>query len=79
MSGWNYRVVHRDLGDEQEYVVREIHYGEEPDEVKLWSAEPVAPSGSSLVALTLDIQRVLAATEEPVLEYDDLPSEGEAT
>lgn len=79
MSGWNYRVVHRDLGDEQEYVVREIHYGDQPDEVKLWSAEPVTASGETLDELTLDVQRMLAATEEPVLEYDDLPSEGEAT
>lgn len=74
MSHWNYRVVHRILGEQHEFAIHEVHYDDEPGEIKLWSGEPVAASGESVDELLVDLRRMEAAAELPVLEYGNLPA-----
>lgn len=77
---FNYRVVrrkHETYRDEVTYAVHEAYY-EDDDRVSYITEEPSFPIGESLEELSEELERMRAAFQKPVLDYDTLvPIEAE--
>lgn len=83
---WNYRVVHEteaisgpdEIEIEDVFTIREIYY-DANGEPEMWSADPCSPQGDNLASLREDIDHMLRALDQPVIEITDLPSSSEQT
>lgn len=73
---WDYRVVHRVNGGEDEYHIHEVYY-DEAGKITMWSQEPIAPHGSSHAELMADVELMVKASFRPVLNCVDLPGHPE--
>ena len=78
-SHWNYRVIRRlhdsPLPDEPQtetFEIYEVYYDESNNPVA-WTAEPMYAYGESLSELTDDLQYMIRAIAQPVLNWEDLP------
>lgn len=70
---WNHRVVRRVFADgEVTYAIHEAYYPDRqahtPDMI---TDEPIAPLADDLEGLRETLNRMLKATEHPVIDYDD--------
>ena len=79
---WNYRVIKTrtpawNQGSSTETIweeqseIYEVYYDNDGF-VKCWSANPISPSGDSLYWLKWDLQKMLEATEKPIINIEDL-------
>lgn len=73
--GWNYRVYRRKINDDPGgapyfYSIHEAYYAE-PEEVSSYSKNPIAPVASSLDELRWSLEKMLAALDKPVLDYEE--------
>jgi hypothetical protein len=50
------------------YTIHEVFYGE--DGSLSWTEDEIAPAGESVDELRETLQRMIAALEKPVLDYD---------
>ena len=67
MSGWNYRVIRKDDG----ISLHEAYYNNEGRIISL-SIEPISPVCEGLDELRTTLQLMLAALDEPVVNFHDL-------
>lgn len=65
---WNHRVVKVTEGDELFYGIHEAYYHKGEGEPYAWTDEPVAPIGETLDELRIELERMLAALDKPVIE-----------
>lgn len=74
MGFWNHRVVRRTEDDEELLSLHEAHYADgadpagRPDTITL---HPVAPYAEDIDGLRQVLDRMRAALDKPVLDYDD--------
>lgn len=61
---WNHRVVNMGAG----YQIAEVYYEDDKVTPMGWSADPVAPYGETLGDLRVELNRMLAALDKPVLK-----------
>lgn len=75
---WTYRVIRRtwDLGGKPEYQYGVYEVNTEKGEVVLWSETPDSAIGESLEGLRESLQWQLEALDAPVLNWEDLDSNG---
>ena len=75
MSGWNYRVVSKQVeasGETYEfYAIYQVFYSDD-DRPDSSSMTPTYPSGDSLEELTADMAHYVDALKKPVLKYEDI-------
>lgn len=78
---WNYRVM-RIKGElipghpgteEAFYRIHEVYY--EGDTPNAWSTDPMAPYGDTVEDLQADIQLMMKAFDQPVLDLEELEKE----
>lgn len=72
MAHWNHRVMKRKIDGEDVYAIHEVYYEMDDEDRILWTENDVAPCGETLEELKQELQRMLKATEKPVLDYDAL-------
>ncbi len=70
-SGWNYRVLHRSVGGEDQYGVYEVYYDLE-DKPIMCSSNPQGAYGETLREAKCDAALMLRAFLKPVLEYHEI-------
>jgi hypothetical protein len=69
---WNYRVFLIPGGsplEEDIYAIKEVYYGDD-DEIEFWSEANMAPMGNTIEELEEDLEKFIAAFDEPVLLID---------
>jgi hypothetical protein len=69
---WNYRVFLIPGGsplEEDIYAIKEVYYGDD-DEIEFWSEANMAPMGNTIEELEEDLEKFMAAFDEPVLLID---------
>jgi hypothetical protein len=69
---WNYRVIKDSKGEgddyEEWYQIHEVYYTKSGN-IKMWSADPISPCGSTLEELIDDLNMMIKdAWHKPVLE-----------
>ena len=65
---WNYRVIRKQLSKNEEiYEIHEVFYSEK-GKIENWSADPIAPHGSSASELLNSIMLMLECLQKPILE-----------
>lgn len=64
---WTYRVIRR---EESELSIVAIHEVYDMDDGVSWTANPVWPSGDNVDDLRVDLERMLAALDSPVMVED---------
>ena len=71
---WNHRVFKETQpGGTPWYTIREVYYpkiGGKPDS---WTADAIAAGGETVEELRDELQRMLRATEQPVIEDTPIP------
>ena len=62
-----------DLQDvmEEYFAIHEVYY-DEYGYIAFWSENEISPSGDSLYWLKWDLQKMLEATEKPIINIEDL-------
>lgn len=65
---WNHRVVRRAIDGEPFYGIHEAFYAQGVDEPNGWTEDPAAPVGETLDELRVELERMLAALDRPVIE-----------
>lgn len=65
---WNYRVMRKHFGpDEDAYTIREVYYNN-AGTIRGWTERESAPWGETPEELEADVQRMLEAFAQPVLD-----------
>lgn len=67
---WNYRVVAHRGELEDVYLIHEVYYGKR-GAIQGWSENGMAPLGTSLKELRVDMRYLAQALRQPVLEVKD--------
>lgn len=70
MNSWNFRVTRRELVGEVEYAIREIYY-DENRKIIGWTENASAPTGETNQELIEELIRMLAATQDKVIDITD--------
>jgi len=70
---WNYRVISRTVDGETFYTIHEVYYDDNND-IEVYSTEPMYPCGNDIEELMGDIDYFGEALSEPVLKWEELPS-----
>ena len=65
---WNYRVIENPDGY---YTIHEVYYNQD-NQIVLYSAEAIAPSGETLEELRSDLMYMAAALSKPALLGKDI-------
>ena len=71
-SAWNYRIVHKRCGDEDSFQIHEAYYDD--DKLVAVTENAVAAFGETHEELKADLEYMMKALGEPVLEEGDLPT-----
>lgn len=75
LSGWNYRVLHRNSHGEDQYGVHEVYYDTE-DKPIMCTENSQGVHGETLHAAKRDAALLLRAFLKPVLEYHEIGGTG---
>lgn len=70
---WNHRVVKRTYEDQGvvEFGIHETYYYDDNAEVSAITTDPVAIAGDNVPELRETLERMLAALDQPVLNWED--------
>jgi hypothetical protein len=71
MRGWNYRIMRRETGEEDEpyaFGIHEVYYGYR-DKVEGWTVSPMEPHGATMKDLRADLAMMKKAFTAPVLDH----------
>lgn len=66
MGHWNHRVTRQKTRFGDWYAIREVYYDDQGN-VTAWTEGEMAPVGETVEELRADLERMLAALDEPVL------------
>lgn len=69
---WNYRVIKADILGEDCYAIHEVYYDSEDNPVSCTVEDVGAGNQDSVVQLKQVLLKMLAACDEPTLDFDDL-------
>jgi hypothetical protein len=76
-SHWNYRILARNINNEIQYAIYEVHY--ENDIPKACTQNPVYPLGFAseepVDSIKWQLDAMRSALDKPVLDYDNFPIE----
>ncbi len=69
MGHWNYRVMKRISPEgKNEYGIYEVSY-DDAGTISVWTKNPITPPCSSLEELHADLEQMMAAFDNEVLDY----------
>lgn len=72
---WNFRVLRRTVGHEVIYGIHEVYY-DDAGTPRSCSSDAIEPYGDTVDDLRQELQHMVAALDEPVLDYDtDFPED----
>lgn len=71
MSHWNYRIMKRTINGETGYTLHEVYYND-AGEIEGYTEDPIAPFGTDIEDLRINIWQMRQAFDKPVLEYEKL-------
>ena len=69
--GWNYRIIHHDVGEHSWYGIHEVYYKDNGD-VRCYSTKPDPICGEELDSLDWMLEHMNEAATKPVLKESDL-------
>lgn len=75
---WNHRVIKRESGDEYWYAIHEVYY-DDNKQIETLTEEPVYPVGESIDDLRAELQWMLEALDNPVLNYETCVRQAKAS
>jgi hypothetical protein len=70
---WNYRVMRHRRDDYEWLDIREVHYDEDTDEIRGWTADPIGPEGEEEKDIAFAINGMAHALKKPILNEWELP------
>ena len=75
---WNYRIIHRHYPetDAHSYDIHEVYYDED-DKPEMVTHRGIAPYGETYEEFVEDVAHYIAALAKPVLEYDEICTDGD--